>query len=102
MPEPLRRHVKGSAAGGTGTDISIRVVVFDCDGVMFDTTRANTAFYNRILDHLGRPAMTDEQVRYMQMHTVFESLSHLLDRDPFLLESASAFRAQMDYAPFSN
>ena len=34
---------------------NIKVVAFDCDGVMFDTTKANIAYYNQILDHFDRP-----------------------------------------------
>ena len=29
----------------------VRVVIFDCDGVMFDSKDANTAYYNTILHH---------------------------------------------------
>ncbi|MBW1841164.1 MAG: hypothetical protein JRI75_05165, partial [Deltaproteobacteria bacterium] len=47
----------------------IVVVAFDCDGVMFDTTRANMAYYNRILNHFGKPDMTPEQFSFAHMHT---------------------------------
>ncbi len=41
---------------------NIEVVAFDCDGVMFDTINANMAYYNKILEHFGRPAMTPQQL----------------------------------------
>ena len=56
---------------------NIQVVVFDCDGVMFDTTKANMAYYNQILDHFGRPALTQDQFAYCHSHTADQSIAHL-------------------------
>ena len=77
----------------------IQVVAFDCDGVMFDTIQANKAFYNRILNHLGRPDMTTEQFDYANMHTADEVLAYLFS-DEKLLEAAQAYRFRMSYLPF--
>jgi HAD superfamily hydrolase (TIGR01549 family) len=77
----------------------IKAVVFDCDGVMFDTVKANTAYYNHILRHFGRPGMTPEQFSYVHMHTVDESLAHLFD-DAAQLASARDYRRTMSYLPF--
>ncbi len=74
-------------------------VIFDCDGVMFDTTKANTAYYNHILDHFGKPEMTPEQFAYAHMHTVDEALVHLFG-DEAERAAAFAFRSQMSYLPF--
>ena len=74
-------------------------VVFDCDGVMFDTTQANTAYYNQILKRFGKPEMTSDQFAYTHMHTVDESLAHLFEDDIERTE-AMAFRTQMSYLPF--
>ena len=57
----------------------IKAVIFDCDGVMFDTTAANSAYYNRILKHLDRPPLTPEQFAYCHMHTVDNALRYLFD-----------------------
>ena len=54
----MRPKQKGSPISG------IRAVAFDCDGVMFDTARANRAYYNRVLAHFGRPPMNEEQFLY--------------------------------------
>ena len=53
----------------------IKVVAFDCDGVMFDTEKANKAFYNHILNQFGRPDMTPEQFAYASMHTAERCLN---------------------------
>ncbi len=78
---------------------SVRVVAFDCDGVMFDTSDANRAYYNQILAHFGKPAMTTEQFVYTHMHTVDESLKLLLP-EPSLLNAAMSYRKEMTYRPF--
>lgn len=55
----------------------IQTVVFDCDGVMFDTEKANRIYYNRILEHFGKPPLTQEQFEFAHMSTVNEALAHL-------------------------
>ncbi len=78
---------------------NIQLVVFDCDGVMFDTKAANTSYYNEILRFLGKPALTPEQFEYAHMHTVDETLAFLIDDDAEL-EKAGAYRKTMSYIPF--
>jgi phosphoglycolate phosphatase len=78
---------------------NIKVVAFDCDGVLFDTKEANMAYYNQVLNHFGLPAMTKEQFAFIQMHTVDQSLAHLFE-DKTTLEAAQAFRKDINYIPF--
>jgi HAD superfamily hydrolase (TIGR01509 family) len=78
---------------------AIRLVAFDCDGVMFDTAGANRAFYNEILAQLGYPPMTEAQFSYVHMHTVDEALRHLFGEGQALAR-AYAHRRQMSYLPF--
>jgi phosphoglycolate phosphatase len=78
---------------------TIKVVVFDCDGVMFDTRNANTAYYNKILKAMGKPLLTREQFEYVHMHTVESSLSFLF-QDPISLQKARDYRDKMGYHPF--
>ena len=66
---------------------------------MFDTAKANQAYYNDLLHHLGRPSMTPEQFSYAQMHTVDESLASLFS-DPEIYAAAQALRKQTGYAPY--
>jgi HAD superfamily hydrolase (TIGR01509 family) len=78
---------------------AVKVVAFDCDGVLFNTDRANRAYYNAMLTHLGKPMLTAEQFAFVHMHTVTESL-HRLFPDDAEFEAAQRFRKQMDYHPF--
>jgi phosphoglycolate phosphatase len=78
---------------------SIKVIAFDCDGVMFDTRKANQAYYNHLLTRFGRPPLSPEQFAYVHMHTVDRSLAFLF-KEPSLLEAARAYRQGMSYDPF--
>lgn len=76
-----------------------KVIAFDCDGVMFDSRKANQAYYNRLLHHVGLPDMTPEQAAYSHMQTVEAALSRLIP-DPAARKKIDAFRKQMGYLPF--
>jgi len=79
--------------------IRFEVVAFDCDGVLFDTEQANRVYYSNILQHFGRPAVTDEQFVFVHMHTISESLAYLFP-DEKTLASAHLFRETMDYRQY--
>ena len=79
--------------------IRFEVVAFDCDGVLFDTEQANRVYYSNILQHFGKPAVTDEQFTYVHMHTIFESLAYLFP-DEKTLAAAHLFRETMDYRQY--
>ena len=78
---------------------NIKVVIFDCDGVMFDTVKANTAYYNSVLRHFNRPDMTPEQFAYSHMHTADDAMTYLFD-DEKMFEAAQSYRKNMSYLPF--
>lgn len=77
----------------------LKVVAFDCDGVMFDSREANRAYYNHLLEHFRLPAMTPEQLAYAHMHTVDEALAHLI-REEATRKDAHAYRKRLGYRPF--
>jgi len=78
---------------------NIKVVAFDCDGVLFDTKKANMAYYNRVLNQFGMPDMTKEQFDFTHMHTVDQSLAYLFE-DKATLDAAQSFRKNLSYIPF--
>ena len=81
------------------TSKRISAVIFDCDGVMFDSRQANINFYNHLLDHFGLPSMREDSVSYVHMHTADASVRHIFRGTPYV-EQAQEYRLQMDYAPF--
>jgi phosphoglycolate phosphatase len=78
---------------------SIKVVAFDCDGVMFDSSQANRGYYNQVLAYLKLPEMTAEQFAYAHMHTADETLAYLI-RDPNMLADAHQNLKKMNYFSF--
>jgi len=77
----------------------IKLVAFDCDGVLFDSRQANVAFYNTILARFDRPPMSPKSVDYIHSHTVVESLTHLFAGYPDL-DAVVGFTRAFDYQPF--
>ena len=77
----------------------ISAVIFDCDGVMFDSRQANVNYYNHILAQFDLPPMTESEVDFVHMNTAVESVRHIFRRTPHE-EQAQAYRTQMDYTPF--
>lgn len=77
----------------------IKVVAFDCDGVMFDSKKSNAAFYNHIMQHFNMPELNNHQLTYVHMHTVDESLAFLI-QDENILSQAQAYRKNLSYLPF--
>ena len=78
-----------------------QVIIFDCDGVLFDSKEANIAFYNHILAQFHLPPMTQEEVEYVHVSTAEGALRYLLTRrDPHILEEILAHRPRVDYTPF--
>lgn len=76
---------------------NIKIVAFDCDGVMFDTAEANRIYYNRILDYFNLPPLRDEQFAYTHMHTVDASLDYILT-DRVIREKADEIRKTLNYS----
>ncbi|MCF8069289.1 MAG: HAD family hydrolase [Desulfobacterales bacterium] len=78
---------------------NIEVIVFDCDGVMFDTEQANMAYYNEVLFHMNRPGLTPEEFQFAHMHTSDEVLARLFKKkDEY--DAAQAYRKTMRYEDF--
>lgn len=55
----------------------LKAVVFDCDGVMFDTALSNRKFYDAILAAFGKPPLNDEQFINVHMMTVKAAIEYL-------------------------
>jgi len=78
----------------------LKLVVFDCDGVMFDSKNANRVYYNHLREAFGRPPMDEEELEYVHTHHVMDSTRHLFRAYPADLERAEAYRQGLDYTPY--
>ena len=77
----------------------IKLVAFDCDGVLFDSRQANIAFYNDILAHFEQPRMDLEAEDFVHSHTVWESVEHIFQGYPDL-DAVRSYCRNFDYSPF--
>ncbi len=59
----------------------IRCVIYDCDGVLFDSLEANTKLYNDLCARVGRGSLREEELKYVHTHTVFEALHFIFDQE---------------------
>ena len=78
----------------------LKLVIFDCDGVMFDSKNANKHYYNHILEELGHPPMTAEELDYVHIHNVMRSVKYLLRNHPEDIDKAERYRADLNYHPY--
>jgi HAD superfamily hydrolase (TIGR01549 family) len=77
----------------------LKLVGFDCDGVLFDSRQANIAFYNAILDRFSQPRLTEEATDYVHSHTFRESLEHIF-QDFGDFDAVLEYCRTLDYQPF--
>lgn len=59
----------------------IKCVIYDCDGVLFDSLQANRRLYNHICVSMGRKPLTEEELGYCHTHTVFEAIHSLFQNN---------------------
>jgi phosphoglycolate phosphatase-like HAD superfamily hydrolase len=76
----------------------IKVVAFDCDGVMFDTVESNKVYYNGILSHFNKPLLTPSQFDFVHMSTVKEAILFLF-QDDHRIDEVFAYCREMSYDP---
>jgi phosphoglycolate phosphatase len=76
-------------------------VVFDCDGVMFDSRKANMNYYNYLLARFDLPPMTPDKITFVHSYTADDSIRHIFEGTPFL-EQAMELKNHIDYTPFIN
>jgi HAD superfamily hydrolase (TIGR01509 family) len=75
-------------------------VIFDLDGVIFDSGESNVAFYDHILTALGRPAVSRQSFAIIHSEPLDRSLRYLLDNDEDEYQRAMAFCRSLDPSLF--
>jgi phosphoglycolate phosphatase len=69
----------------------IDCVIYDCDGVLFDSLDTNRRLYDHIATSMGRPVLSESELRYCHIHTVYDSIHHLFEGDETLEKKALEF-----------
>ncbi len=75
---------------------NIRCVIYDCDGVLFDSLEANGRLYSDVCTAIGRGPLSEEELQYVHCHTVIESIQFISKNDGDLEEKAREILKQID------
>jgi len=78
----------------------LKVLIFDCDGVMFDSRETNRAYHDHLLAAFGLPPMDEEELEYVHIHNVWESVAHIFRNSAVPVDKVHEFRMKDDYRPF--
>jgi phosphoglycolate phosphatase len=79
---------------------AIECVIYDCDGVLFDSLDANRRLYNRITAAMGRGELTPDELQYCHTHTVYEAIHHLFPHDAEVEKRALACLREINFKDF--
>jgi HAD superfamily hydrolase (TIGR01549 family) len=79
----------------------LKVVAFDCDGVLFDSKDANVRFYSHILEVNDLPPVRPDQHESIHMLPVRDSLVYLLG-DGADFERAWKYTQAIDFREFNS
>ena len=66
----------------------IRCVIYDCDGVLFDSIEANMRLYNDLCAAVGRVPLREEEIKYVHTHTVYEAIHFIFGQEDELEKRA--------------
>ena len=78
----------------------LKALIFDCDGVMFDSRETNRAYHDHLLAAFGLPPMDEGELEYVHIHNVWESVAHIFRNSGVPVDKVHEFRAKDDYRPF--
>ncbi|MGI9538256.1 MAG: HAD family hydrolase [Desulfocapsaceae bacterium] len=79
----------------------LKLIVFDCDGVLFDSREANRIYYNDLLRAFDHPPMDDQELEFVHSHNVTDSVSHIFRDHPATdLEAVHDHRLSQSYTPY--
>jgi len=74
----------------------IRCVIYDCDGVLFDSIEANMRLYNDLCAAVGRIPLREEEIQYVHTHTVFEAIHFIFGKGNEMEKKALEALKQVD------
>ena len=74
----------------------IRCVIYDCDGVLFDSIEANMRLYNDLCAKAGRVPLKEEEIKYVHSHTVYEAIHLIFGEEDRLEKRALELLKQVD------
>lgn len=80
--------------------MSVRLVIFDCDGVLFDSEPANLAFYREVLRLSEAPPVPESMEAAYHSLASTQLFEKIFGDRPELHERVQAIARSTDYTPF--
>jgi HAD superfamily hydrolase (TIGR01509 family) len=80
--------------------IVLSLIIFDCDGVLFDSAPANVAYYNAVLERLGRPPLSEDWAHRAHFLSSYQLYEAMFGAGSALDEAAREVSREIDYGPF--
>jgi phosphoglycolate phosphatase len=74
----------------------IQCVIYDCDGVLFDSLEANRRFYNDLCCAVRQTPLLEEELRYAHVHTTREAIKFFFRGDSELEGKAVEYARRFD------
>lgn len=76
-------------------------IIYDCDGVLFESRQANLAYYNRVQEYFGEPPVrSEDRERAHLCHTAASPKVFEVLLGPDRVSAALEFAATVDYRQF--
>ena len=75
---------------------NVRCVIYDCDGVLFDSIEANRRLYNDLCALAGRAPLREEEIQYVHTHTMLEAIHSIFGHEDGLEKKALDKLKQVD------
>jgi HAD superfamily hydrolase (TIGR01509 family) len=78
----------------------LSLVILDCDGVLFDSAPANVAYYDAVLQRMGRPPLDAEWGRRAHYLSSYQLYDAMFGAGSEVAEAARQAARDVDYGPF--
>ncbi len=78
----------------------MRLVIFDCDGVLFDSEPANLAFYREVLRRAGAPPMPESVEAAYHSLASAQLFERMFADQPEMLATVKQVARETSYVPF--
>jgi phosphoglycolate phosphatase len=86
--------------GSNSARWKISCVIYDCDGVLFDSSEAITRLYNDLCAKLGREPLRQEEMTYVHTRTVYDTISFLFGGEGELSKKALETLNETEWATY--
>lgn len=78
----------------------LKLVIFDADGVLFDSDEANVAYYNAVFERMGEPSLSPEEARACIFMSAPQVFAMRAGGDSARMWRMQEIGTSLDFTPF--